>query len=94
MKGIFEGVTAAILYCGLSSHNFCMILMYNIMLFFNCVQLFAELGTFIQDKAASKYYDSKMNSHHYSDTFFVPYLVVLFIFYLFAIITSFLFYRE
>mmetsp|Transcript_12561 Transcript_12561/g.14126 ORF Transcript_12561/g.14126 Transcript_12561/m.14126 type:complete len:153 (-) Transcript_12561:23-481(-) len=71
-----------------------MILIYNIMIFFNTIQLFAELGAFIQNKVQSQNYESKMNSHNYSSTFFVPYLIGIFLFYVFAITLSFIFYRE
>ena len=94
MKGIFEFVTIMILYWGSSSHHFCMILMYNIMILFNSVQLFAELGSYVQNEAQSQPYDSKMNTHNYSSTFFVPYLIGIFWFYIFAMTVTFLFYRE
>ena len=94
MKGIFEVLTAVILYCGMSTHNVWMILLYNIMLFFNAVQLFAELGLYVQNEIRSKKGGASLNKHDYSEAFFISYLSFLFVFYIVAITISFFFYRE
>mgnify|MGYP006282476811 CR=1 FL=1 len=94
MKGLMELLTAVILFWGLSSNNTWMVLVYNIMILFNTVQIFAQLSLFVQNSISSEEFKSDMKQTNISNTFFTIYLSFLFVFYIFAIVVSFFYYRE
>ena len=80
MMGIVGLLTAVILYWGMTQNNYWMILFYNTMIFFTSIQIFAELGIYVQDTVRGKSYDSYLNYHKYNSTFFVCYLSFIFLF--------------
>lgn len=71
-----------------------MILMYNIMILFNSVTIFSQLGLFAQNELQSESYDSEMNEQNLSTLAFVLYLTVLLTFYVIAVIVTFMFYKQ
>ena len=94
MKGITEGISALILYWGMTGNNFCMILLYNLMIWVGAVQIFAQLGLYVENKIDSKDKDFEENEQNVAEGVFLVYLSLIFVFYIIALVISFLFYRE
>ena len=80
MTGVMGLLTAMILFWGMNQNSFWLMMFYNIMVFFTSIQIFAELGIYAQDKINGRSYDSSLNYHHYNSTFFLCYLIFVFLF--------------
>ena len=69
-------------------------ILYNVFIAFSMIQVFSQLGLFVQNKIQSEAYDSDMNEQGIQQTVFILYLTAIFIFYITAMSITFMFYRE
>ena len=94
--GIGEIFFSMILMCIAYSMNFCMVIMYMIMMMFDIVQYFSAVGMFIQSGNFVKCYHNDMNVDSKKIDkcpFKLTMLIIFFVFSVVAVIVSFYAYR-
>lgn len=83
-------ISCLILFCGVSQHNFCHILIYMVFNIFGAFFLFTLIGFYIQ----SGQIENTFIQGNTQAGLFIGFSIVMFIFYIFSIYYSFQTYKE
>ena len=89
--GIGEIFTALILMCTAYAMNFCMVILYILLMVQDCVQYFSAVGLLIQNGQIAECY--RNGGTKYCDPFNVTVIIIFFVFTIVAITVSFYAYR-